>query len=438
MKYPRLPYGAGHHSRRLQGLLLLAVALASVAVALNVRYWQQRAAAQAAERRAAALRNHAPDPRLAEIEALTKRLARQPKDAAARLRLAELCFQVGDYRRSLEELQALKRERPQDPDLLLRAGMALKFAGQPAEAEGAFRRALALRPNLDVARAWLAEVCLDRGRPREALQLFNECLQRQPENVLALVGKSRAMEELFKNRHPISIPEMVQPVEKAVQLDPKNRLGLLVLARLQLVYLRQPEIAEPTARRAAALDPASPGPYILLAEIALSYPPTPETLQRAGVYAYEAGRRNLRDPRPAAQLGRVYLLQNDVPRAIRALERSVALGATPEAVSQLSVAYRRAGNGQQADRYASIYQRYRELTERRDALLRERVRQPEEVGRYYALAELYLEARQPEIAANWLRAARRVRPGDPRYRRLTARVQQLRDEKGNVPLLPIQ
>jgi Flp pilus assembly protein TadD len=48
-------------------------------------------------------------------------------------------------------------------------------------------------------------------------------------------------------------------------------------------------------------------------------------------------------------IGRVSLMQNDVARAIKALEHSVELGARPEAVSQLAMAYRRAGNVEQAE-----------------------------------------------------------------------------------------
>src|SRR5207248_156302 len=113
---------------------------------------------------------------------------------------------------------------------------------------------------------------------------------------------------------------------------------------------------ERLALRAAELDPGSARPYLILAQIALSRPPTAGNLQRAGEYAYEAGRRDLYDPRPPYFIGRLFLLQNDAQRAIKALERSLALGATPEAVSQLAVAYRRAGDVGQANRYAEIFQ----------------------------------------------------------------------------------
>src|SRR5947209_10500134 len=181
--------------------------------------------------------------------------------------------------------------------------------------------------------------------------MFDRCLKRQPDWYPALLGKGRALEGLLLLRHPIPIAAVLQPVEQAVQREPNNPEGLVTLAHMELGYAQHPDEAEKLALRAAALDPRSERPYMILAQIALSRRPNPENLRRAGEYAYEAGRRDLRDPRPPYFIGRVFLQQNELGHAVKALERSVALGATPEAVSQLAVAYRRAGDTKRADRY---------------------------------------------------------------------------------------
>ena len=85
----------------------------------------------------------------------------------------------------------------------------------------------------------------------------------------------------------------MQPVEQAVQGEPNNPEGLTMLARMKFVYAQRPDEAEKLALRAAELDPGSARPYIILTQIALSRPPTPENLRRAGECAYEAGRRDL-------------------------------------------------------------------------------------------------------------------------------------------------
>jgi tetratricopeptide (TPR) repeat protein len=346
-------------------------------------------------------------------------------------------MQQRDYLRALAELRALERRYPRDPELYLRQAMVLQSVGRPDRAEKAARHALAIRPGYDEAREWLGEILLDQQRTHRALNLFEECLKRNPRSYFALVGKGRALEQLLLFRHPVAIPDLSRPVEKAVELNPGNPLGLLVLARMRLAYENRVDEAERLAQRAAGLDAQSAGPYILLAEAALRRPPTPENLRLAGQYAYEAGRRNLSDPRPPYHLGRVCLQQNDPDRAIKALERSIALGAMPEAVSQVAVAYRRAGNAERANYYAGIYQRWSDLMERRNALLSQFFRQPREVRHHYALASLYLEAAEPGAASRWLAEARRVRRSDPRGQRLLARARALMARGGRGPMLPV-
>ena len=91
----------------------------------------------------------------------------------------------------------------------------------------------------------------------------------------------------------------------------------------------------------------------------------------------------------------------------------------------------------QASHYAEIYQRYTDLMGRRNALLAARERQPSEARHDDALAELYLEAGQPDTAEYWLKEARRVKPRDPHGDPLVARLRQLRKKGSHALLLPI-
>jgi tetratricopeptide (TPR) repeat protein len=377
------------------------------------------------------------DPRVRAIAALSRRLALHPRDAAARFRLAELYFKGQEYERALAELATLERQNPRKPEVFLRQAVVLKYAGQPERAAKAARRALALEPDHALAREWLAAITLDQGRAHEALALFEECLKRQPHSLFALLGKARALEELLRSRHPIPISRVIAPVEEALRQSPDHPEALATLARMRFAYQNRTDEAERLARRAATQDPDSASPHLLLAQIALTRPPTAENLQRAGEHAFAAGSRDPDDPRPPYVIGRVALQQNDVPRAIRALEFSLAREPTPEAVSQLAVAHRRAGNAQRADHYAALYQRYTDLLGRRNALLAARERDPQEIDHTYALVALYIEASQPETAAEWLAEARRLRPHDPRASWLAARISTLRREDRDAPLLPI-
>jgi cytochrome c-type biogenesis protein CcmH/NrfG len=300
------------------------------------------------------------------------------------------------------------------------------------------RRALRLRPEYDAAREWLGEIYLDQGRSEEALAVFSQCLKRKPESYFALMGKARALEQLYIARYAIGASQVVAPVEKAVQLDPSNPWGVLTLARMKFNYLLQADPAEKLALRAAELEPRNPEPYIILAEVALHRPSTPENLRQAGLYAYEAAQRDPRDHRPPYQLGRALLKQNEPAEAAKLLERSVAMGASPEAIYQLSQAYRRSGNAERARYYGDIYQRWNDFMERRKTLLGNLRREPRQVEHYYALARLYLEAGAPDPAENWLEKARHLeRKKDARYDRLIAQVQRMRETKSDAPVLPL-
>jgi tetratricopeptide (TPR) repeat protein len=411
--------------------------LAVVAGVTNTLYWQRASSRKPAAGSPPVIRRPPADDRPRQILLLTEHLAQHPQDAPARFRLAELYFKLNDYDRSLAELRALERSRPKDAHVYLRRAVVLKYAGETDAAEKAIRRALALRPHDELTREWLGEIYLDQARYHEALALFDRCLQRQPDSYFALLGKGRALEQLLLSRHPIPLPQALQPVQKAVRLNPDHPEGLATLARMTFTYEQRPDEAERLALRAAALDPQGARPYIILAQIALSRPPAPENLRKAGEYAYEAGRRDLRDPRPPYFVGRVFLQQNEIDRAVQALERSIALGPMPEAVSYLAVAHRRAGKVAQAQHFADLYQRYTDLLGRRNALLAARERAPRDVRHDYALAELYLEASQPDTAAYWLEAAKKLQPRDPRCDRLMAQVRKRRAEGSRAPMLPI-
>jgi tetratricopeptide (TPR) repeat protein len=404
----------------------------------NYAYWR-RAATRGLARRlaAAAVGPAAADNGAAQIAGLTRYLNQRPDDARARFQLAELYFKQNDCPRSLAELKLLERAHPHEPELFLRQAVVLKYAGQPDAAEKKVRRALAVSPRYELAWEWLGEIYLDQARYRDALTVFERCLKRKPGSFFVLMGKGRALEQLLLARHPIPIAVVLQPVEQAVQSEPDNAEALATLARMKLAYEQRLDEAESLALRAAALDPGSERPYLTLAQVALSRPPIPENLRRAGEYAYQAGRRDLRDPRPPYFIGRVFLQQNDPGRAVKALERSVALGATPEAVSQLAVAYRRAGDAKRGDQYAAIYQRYTDTLGRRNALLAAREREPVDVRHLYALADLYLEASEPDTAARWLVEAKKLRPRDPHGERLSAQVRQIRQRGSHAPLLPV-
>jgi tetratricopeptide (TPR) repeat protein len=425
---------------RARVLLLVAGGLAGVAGASNYAYWQRASSSRAAAATRTARGNADPAAplRAVEIGQLREHLAQAPTDAPARFRLAELYFTQKEYPRALLELEILQRAQPDNPEVYLRRAMAQKYAGDLREAEQSVRRALALRPQDPAAREWLGEVFLGQGRFDEALAQFNRCLKKDPNSYFSLMGKARALEQRFIWRLPVGLTEMTAPVEKAVRLQPDNPWGVVTLARMTFNYLARPDPAEKLALRAAELDPRDPEPYLILAEIALYRPATPENLKQAGLYALQASRRDPTDWRPPYQLGRALLKQNEPAEAAKLLEQSVKMQATPEAVYQLSLAYGRSGNTEQAKHYGAIYQRWNDFVERRKVLLGNVQRAPLEVEHYYRLAALYLKEQAPDPAENWIKKAQALKKDDTRFRRMLAQVRRLRETESDAPLLPVQ
>lgn len=433
---------AVNRKRRLLALTATAAVLACVAIAVNLHFAHRPAAEQPAGFSLLPMPPAAPVPgtQTPTAQQLTWRLQANPRDRAARYRLAQLHFQSGDYARALRELDIIQKETPRDPEVHLRKAVVLKYEGQLEAAERETRRALALEPDYALPELLLGEILLDQHRDRDALRVFERRLKRDPESAGALMGKGRALEQLFLVQQPVTVAEVLAPVEKAAARAPNDVDAVRTLARMKLAYVHTEEgldDAERAALRASTLDPRDAQPYIILAQIYLARAPTPANLEKVGYYAAQAGALDLKDPRPPYLIGRVALLQNDAVRAARALELSLRLGPLPEAVAQLAAAYRRAGNRERADHYARIYQEYARRVARRDALLAARVREPAEVRHYHDLARLYLEAGQPDPAAAWLERARSVRPRDEVRDTLLARAKELRKQGTDAPLLPV-
>ena len=79
-------------------------------------------------------------------EELERLLATDPGNRACRRAHAMACARLGDYQQALPAYQKLLREAPQDAELHLAVGHALKTLGRIPEAIGSYRAVAAIRP----------------------------------------------------------------------------------------------------------------------------------------------------------------------------------------------------------------------------------------------------------------------------------------------------
>jgi tetratricopeptide (TPR) repeat protein len=408
-------------------LLHVMALLALVSAGLNFRWWRQHARSRSAAVAGSvgllvggrAVRP-AVDPLALQVEQQRRGVAAHPDDDAARLAFARLLFLTRRFPDAEEQLRLLKRRQPQRAEINYWLSLVQKQNGELDAALRSSQQALRRDPHRELFREGLGEIYLAQGRSEEAAGTFDACLKQQPDSYAALMGKARAMEQLYEAKLPVAIPEIVSPVRKAVQLQPRNPWGVTVLARMSFAYLQQFEAAERLARQALQLDPRQAEPYLILVEIYLDNP-TPDSAAKAVVCARQAERLDPHNPQPLYLLGRALLRQNDLPGAIDAFEQSTRIQWMPEAVYQLSLAYARAGHMEKARHYSRLYDSWSQFTERRKLLLALLQHRPGDVGLHAQLAELYLAQGATEPARNWLRKGLQLRPRDPTLRRLLAR-----------------
>jgi predicted Zn-dependent protease len=126
-----------------------------------------------------------------------------------------------------EQAQRCYRALLEQPGPPLRMAEAYRALGERAQANDAFRAALAAEPESAQIRVRWAELFLETHQPGEAHKLFQEALERDGENLGARLGAVRALAEREGARAHALARELAQekPGEPAV---------MLLLARLEL------------------------------------------------------------------------------------------------------------------------------------------------------------------------------------------------------------
>jgi tetratricopeptide (TPR) repeat protein len=143
----------------------------------------------------------------------------------------------------------LERE-PDDPQAQFLQGWVREQVGPRQQAVDNYQRVLELEPDHDQARLRLANLLLERARPREALTHLEILAANQPNDVAILVS-------LAQCQLNVAQVEAGRKTLKRV-LDDKPKFGPALLARAELALLdRQPAEAETYLRRAIEVEPTS-------------------------------------------------------------------------------------------------------------------------------------------------------------------------------------
>jgi tetratricopeptide (TPR) repeat protein len=133
---------------------------------------------------------------------------------------------------ALEAWQRAAQLMPEDADVLLFAGDALRDHGRPREAGTLYQRAVRANPRLVEAHNNLGNIMLQFGRYDDAITCYQGALTFAPQEAQVLCNLGNAL------RQKGALPEAFTVTQRAIARDPKlsvahNNLGLIFAARAQ-------------------------------------------------------------------------------------------------------------------------------------------------------------------------------------------------------------
>src|SRR5262249_20477661 len=154
-------------------------------------------------------------------------------------------YRVAEAHRCLDDL--LRREPDHFPGLV-RRGWTARSQGWYRVAVESLEKALALRPDVDNVRLWLAEIQVALGNFKEAQGHFEDLHNRQPKNPAVLFGLARCLAGLGQKGRGLRL------LDRLLAEHPADWQALAERGWL-LVQLDRPDEAETSLRRAEALAP---------------------------------------------------------------------------------------------------------------------------------------------------------------------------------------
>ncbi|MCH8974685.1 MAG: tetratricopeptide repeat protein [Chloroflexi bacterium] len=240
-----------------------------------------------------------------------------PRSGPALGPLVEYLVAAGRSGEALEATQAALASHPEEALFHELRGRALRGAGEPDAAQGAFQRALKLEPERAPALAQLAALAAERGDRDTAIALYDRAALADPEDA------SYAWDAIELLSASDDGAELERRLEALLARHATHAAAAEFLARR--LRERDPERAFALARRAVRLR-GGPDALDTLGRIQLARGDA-----ESAVHALGASVR-LRPDSPSSQywLGRALAATEDKEAARRALEASLGQGAFPE------------------------------------------------------------------------------------------------------------
>jgi tetratricopeptide (TPR) repeat protein len=244
---------------------------------------------------------------------LGRQLARQPDDAKTRDALGLSYFMTGQFAKTLEVFQPALSNLPDDPGILYAMGVSLVRTGDSATASSVFRRMLEKNPNVAEIHVLLGQADADQNQYTSSVEEFSRALELDPKIEGAHFGRALIL------LHEGKVDDSAREFRAELDAHPGDAKAKYHLAYV-LIMQQQKDQA-----------------FALLSEVVRDKPDYADAQY---------------------QLGKILLERGDVKAAIERLETAVRLDPTKDySYFQLSVAYRRDGRVEDAQRVLQDYQK---------------------------------------------------------------------------------
>lgn len=199
----------------------------------------------------------------------------QPANAAtlkAQADRAGEALQAGRFPEAIAILEDLVKQMPSDAGLHLNLGMALTMSGQPARAVPVLEHALSLQPDMLPGNLFLGLAHLEAGAPAKAVTSLEKVVAVDRDNAYARQGLAQAYATLAQHDRAIE------------QLDVLRRLQPDSPRLLAAVGRGYEQVARQAFEQLQELGPDSPHVWLLVADVLMAqekYPQAFELLRKA-------------------------------------------------------------------------------------------------------------------------------------------------------------
>ena len=157
---------------------------------------------------------------LMTIAHLTKAITLKNDFIEARLMRAEALLQMHQYKETMEDIDAILSQNPDEETAILIRGKVKEAHNQQEEAENDYKQVIEINPFNEQAYLYLGQHFINQKKLSEAISLFDEAIELNPN--FAEAYKERGRAKLLTGDKEGSIEDM----KKALELNPQSEAKL--------------------------------------------------------------------------------------------------------------------------------------------------------------------------------------------------------------------